>query len=134
MKRVLLADDNDRYAAALTADLHKRGVDEVIRVFDARTAVEKLREEGDGIDAVVTDISMESQISGLKVLRAARKGHPERVVVCATTGLDSRIGYWFNRFLLGRLYQCDYLIPKRPIKQDGHIFWIPGQRVKQQSR
>ena len=130
IKRVLLADDNDRYAEALTNDLRKRGAEEVIRVFDAATAVLKIREEGDTIDTVVTDISMESQISGLKVLRAARKNRPDRLVVVATTGLDTKLGFLFNRLLLGKLYRCDFLIPKRPIKRDGNIFWIPGRKKR----
>lgn len=128
IKRVLLADDNDRYAEALTHDLRKRGATEIIRVFDAASAVEKLREDGDSIDTVVTDISMETQISGLKVLREAHKGDSKRLVVVATTGLDTKLGFLFNRFFLGTLYKCDFLIPKRPIKQDGRIFWIPGKK------
>jgi len=128
IRRVLLADDNDRYAEALTRDLRKRGAQEVIRVFDAASAVEKLRTEGDTIDTVVTDISMETQVSGLQVLRAARHGHPGRLVVVATTGLDTHLGFLFNRFFLGRLYKCDYLIPKKPIKQDGRVFWVPGRK------
>jgi len=127
LKKVLLADDNDRYAKALTEDLLERGVGEVVRAMNAQEAVEILRNDGDGIDGVVSDISMESQISGLRVLRAARKGGNRRVLAVATTGLDTKIGYFFNYFILGILYRSDYLIPKRPIKRDGIINWI---RVK----
>lgn len=125
VKRVLLADDNDRYAEVLTHDLEKRGVDEVIRAYTADEAVRILEAEGDSIGAVVSDISMETQISGLKVLRAARKGTAPRIVAVATTGLDSTWAYRLNYVILGLLYRADYLIKKRPIKQEGKVVWIP---------
>ncbi len=139
---MLLVDDNDRYATSLTEDLHRRGVTDVVRAVNAKEGVELLRERGDEFDGVVSDISMEHQISGLRVLRVARGLDKQRranedgtgsgrplMVACATTGLDTQIGYWFNKFLLGTLYRCDFLIPKRPIKRDGKVFWIRGAKV-----
>ena len=35
----------------------------------------------------------------------------------------------FNKFLLGTLFRCDFLIPKRPIKRDGKVYWIRGAKV-----
>ncbi len=127
LKKVLLADDNDRYAKALTEHMLEAGVGEVIRAYNAKEAIEYLKAHGDEVDGVVSDISMETQISGLKVLKAARKGS-KRMVTTATTGLDTKIGYIINYFFLGILYRCDFLIPKRPIKQDGIINWIPVKR------
>jgi CheY-like chemotaxis protein len=131
MTRVLLADDNDKYAELLTADLEKRGVKEIVRVYDAEQAVVKLNsDEGNTFDAVVTDISMESQISGLKVLKAARSNGSKRILAVASTGLDTKIGMKFNKWFLGSLYQSDFVIPKKPIKSDGRIFWVPTSRRK----
>ncbi|MCB2212410.1 response regulator [bacterium] len=160
LTRVLLVDDNDRYAKSLTEDLHRRGVEDIVRAVNAKEGVELLRARGDEFDGVVSDISMEHQISGLRVLRVARaldkqrratviartddprqqslRGHQAQdesttlrplMVACATTGLDTPAGYQFNKFLLGTLYRCDFLIPKRPIKRDGKVFWIRGAKV-----
>lgn len=131
MKRVLLADDNDKYAEILIADLEKRGVEEIVRVYDAEQAVVKLTsEEGESYDGVITDISMESQISGLKVLKAARSNGSSRILAVASTGLDTKLGMKFNKWFLGSLYRSDYVIPKKPIKSDGRVFWVPTKRKK----
>ncbi|GBE29155.1 hypothetical protein BMS3Bbin04_00165 [bacterium BMS3Bbin04] len=122
-------DDNDRYADALTDDLKDRGVEEIVRALTAREGVSIIHSHGDDFDGVISDISMESQISGLNVLRVARRHPGKLMVACATTGLDTPVGYWFNKFLLGTLFRCDYLIPKRPIKRDGKVFWIRGANV-----
>jgi CheY-like chemotaxis protein len=136
LRRVLLVDDNDRYAEAITADLIKRGVEEVVRAVNAKEGIELLRLSGEEFDGVVSDISMEHQISGLKVLRVARKIHKGSayhdkplMVACATTGLDTPVGFAINNFLLGKIFRCDYLIPKRPIKRDGKIIWIRGAEI-----
>jgi len=128
LKKVLLADDNDRYAKALTENLEQLGVTEIIRAMNAKEAIEILNKEGDSIDGVVSDISMETQISGLKVLAAARKNGSKRMLAVASTGLDTKIGYFINYFILGLMYRSDYLIPKRPIKQNGIINWIPVKK------
>ncbi|MBS1260750.1 MAG: hypothetical protein MAG453_00066 [Calditrichaeota bacterium] len=130
LRRVLLVDDNDRYAAAISEDLHRRGVVEIVRVASAAEGVRVLGERGDEFDGVVSDISMESQLSGLKVLRHARRGeNGRRMLACATTGLDTWAGYAINRLVLGALYRCDYLIPKRPIKHHGRTVWVRVARV-----
>lgn len=132
LQRVLLVDDNDRYATALTADLIARGVTEIVRAVNAREGIQRLRDEPGAFDGVVSDISMEHQISGLRVLRAARRiSDPDILVACATTGLDSPIAYRINRFILGSLFRCDYLIPKRPIKRDERVIWIRAAQIWQ---
>ncbi len=126
MKRVLIVDDNDRYAEVLTADLESRGAT-VLRAYNAAEGVELLRQKGAELDGVVTDISMETQISGLKVLRMARKIRDfTGTVTCATTGLDTPISFFLNQFFLGKLYRCDFIIPKRPIKKEKKVIWIKG--------
>lgn len=125
-KRVLVVDDNDRYAEAISEDLQSRGVEvaNIVRTVNAEDGVNLLRSDGDTFDLVVSDISMEGQISGLRVLRCAKKDHKHLTLACATTGLDTRVGYAFNYIVLGKLYRCDYLIPKRPIKREGVVKWL----------
>ncbi|APZ42007.1 response regulator [Acidihalobacter ferrooxydans] len=122
-KHVLVVDDNDFYAQRLTADLTARGA----QVQRARTAAEGmalLERHGADFDAVVTDISMETELAGLKVLRKARRCNFRGRVATATTALDSRVGFTVNRFVLGVLHRSDYLIPKKPIDKDGHVLWL----------
>jgi DNA-binding NtrC family response regulator len=121
--RVLLVDDNDRYAEAITRHLQRRGAD-VERARSAEEGIKALRERASSFGCVITDITMESQLSGLRVLRKARRLGFEGLLVTASTGLDNPVGYLFNRFLLGTLYGCDYVIPKRPIKRRGKVAWI----------
>lgn len=127
LTNVLLVDDNDRYAAALTTDMESRGAS-VVRARNASEGVSILRKRASEFDGIVTDISMEGQLSGLRVLRAARPNGFSGALSVASTGLDTRIGYLFNWFALGVLFRCDFLIPKRPIKKEGEIFWLPVWR------
>jgi len=128
MLRVLLVDDNDSYAEILTNDLKKRGVEEIVRAYSAEEGVDKLNAGGDSIDGVVTDISMESQTSGLKVVKAARSNGSKRIIAVASTGLDTKLGMKFNKWLMGSVYKSDYVIPKKPIKSDGRVFWVPVKK------
>lgn len=126
-------DDNDRYAAAITGDLESRGA-HVVRVKSAREGIRLLEAGSDAFDGLITDITMETQVSGLKVLSTARRLHFEGVTATASTGLDTGIGYLLNRFLLGTVYGCSYLIPKRLIKRRKQIAWIRiGRRSERRS-
>ncbi len=122
-QNVLLVDDNDRYAKTITEDLQKRGA-EVTRARSAAEGIDLLNNILNSFDGIVTDISMESQVSGLKVLKEAKKLKFSGFVAVATTGLDTQVGFIFNRFVLGVIYKSNYLIPKRPIKRDGNVIWI----------
>lgn len=123
LKRVLLVDDNDRYATAITRDLESRGA-EVVRVRSAVEGVALLAGRSMDFDGIVMDITMETQISGLRVLSAAKRMRFAGVTATASTGLDTGIGFLFNRFLLGSIYGCRYLIPKRLIKKRKKVAWI----------
>ncbi|MBD3166295.1 response regulator [bacterium] len=120
---VLIVDDNDRYARAL-GDQMTAGGAAVERALNAADGIKRLQNDAARFDGIITDISMETQISGLRILRRARKLGFKGEIAVATTGLDTPLGYLFNRLFLGVLMRADYLIPKRPIKQRGTIDWI----------
>lgn len=122
-RRVLVVDDNDYYAEQLTADLVSRGA-LCERACSASEGIAMLSQDSDRFDAVITDISMETELAGLKVLRHARRIAFAGQVGTATTALDARWAFTLNRFFLGVVYQADYLIPKRPITQKGEVLWI----------
>jgi len=122
-KRVLVVDDNDYYAEQLMADLVSRGA-VCERAHSASEGIAMLNEDAARFDAVITDISMETELAGLRVLRHVRRIAFAGQVGTATTALDARWAFTLNRFFLGVIYQADYLIPKRPITQKGEVLWI----------
>lgn len=126
-RHVLVVDDNDFYAERLMADLASRGAT-CERAHSAAEGMQRLDTEAHRFDAVVTDISMETELAGLKVLRHARRIGFQGPVACATTALDARWAFTLNRYILGRLYRADYLIPKRPIVRDHQVLWIKVRR------
>ncbi len=127
MKHVLIVDDNNRYAEAISEDLRNRGTEEISRAFNAKEGVEKLLSGKTVFDGIVTDISMEGQLSGLNVIRTAKRIKFPGIITVATTGLDTTSGFVFNRFFLGTIMGSHFLIPKRPIKRDKNIIWIPAR-------
>lgn len=124
---VLVVDDNDFYAAQLTDDLIARGA-RVVRACNAIDGIALLEARGHEFDAVISDIAMETELAGLKVLHKARRCGFRGYLASATTGLDTWWGFALNRLILGGLYGCNFLIPKRPIRTAGHVFWIPARR------
>ncbi|AOV18239.1 hypothetical protein BJI67_15265 [Acidihalobacter aeolianus] len=126
-RHVLVVDDNDFYAERLSADLAARGAT-CERACSAAEGMAMLDAGRERYDAVVTDISMETELAGLKVLRHARRIGFRGQVASATTALDARWAFTLNRFFLGVVYRADYLIPKRPIARDGEVLWIRVSR------
>lgn len=122
-RKALVIDDNDFYANHLTNDLESRGAI-VTRAETAKEGIEILLNEGECYDGLITDISMETELAGLRVLKAARQCRFSGKVATATTGLDYAWSFFLNRFFLGRMYHSDFLIPKRPIDEWGHVLWI----------
>lgn len=120
---VLLVDDNDDYADKIKSFLEARNV-LVQRAHTAKEGIRLLKADPERYDGIITDISMENQVSGLAVLIAARTSAFKGVVTVASTGLDTRFGLLANRILLGHLFGSRYLIPKKPIRQSGTILWL----------
>lgn len=126
-RHVLVVDDNDFYAERLMADLASRGAT-CERAHNAAEGMGLLDADALRYDAVITDISMETELAGLKVLRHARRIGFRGPVACATTALDARWAFMLNRYILGRLYRADFLIPKRPIVLENQVLWIQVRR------
>lgn len=121
--RALIVDDNDFYAERVASWLGARGA-HTERVASAAAAMRLLARQGAKFDLVVTDISMETELAGLKVLRYVRCCGFEGRVATSTTGLDSWWGFGINRIVLGVFYRSDYLIPKKPIADHDRLLWL----------
>lgn len=129
-RHVLIVDDNEFYAAQLTADLVARGA-HVVHRANAADGMAELEARGHEFDAVISDIAMETELAGLNVLHKARRCGFRGHLASATTGLDTWWGFALNRLILGGLYRCNYLIPKRPIRSTGSVYWIPARRRRE---
>ncbi|MGH9426622.1 MAG: response regulator, partial [Terriglobia bacterium] len=91
--RILIVDDDDAFRAALIESLQLRGR-QVRSCKDGQEAIRVLQEEKEPYDVVITDLMMPS-VSGLEVIRAAKKRYAETQVVVITgfasleTAIDS---------------------------------------------
>ncbi len=121
--RFLVADDNDRYARALIDDLASRG-GVAVRVHSAREGIARLAAETGRFDGIITDIDMETQLSGLRLVRYANRQRFPGWLVVTTTGLDNRLAFRWNRWLFKHGMPVDYLIPKRPVRRDHVVLWL----------
>lgn len=77
-RKLLLVDDEASVRAMLQAVLET----ENYKVTTAASAAEaKVKLQGQGFDAVITDMRMETALAGFDVVRAARRSHPGIVVI-----------------------------------------------------
>lgn len=126
-KRVLIIDDNPHYADRIEADILKRSDAEIVKAVSAAGGMAIMDAEHDKFDAIVTDMSMESEYAGMRVLRHARKIGYKGHLCVATTALD----YWYGLFTTGLVFRyyfgADYMIPKRPINHEEKVYWLGGK-------
>lgn len=126
-RNVLIVDDNDFYAAAIQQDLMSRGSEDFTRATSAAQGIALIDEHGQDYDLVVSDISMESEYAGVRVLNHLKKLQLPGDYAVATTALN----YWFGFYPLGAFYkylmQVNYMIPKRPIRQNNAVLWVEGK-------
>ena len=79
---ILLVDDDAEMLKALTYALEKEGY-RVVPKPDAISAIEHIESAKNGIDLVVTDVSMPG-MKGTALLSALRTAHPEVPVILIT--------------------------------------------------
>lgn len=125
MKRLLIVDDNDRYARHIDEYFRAKGVSDVDRVYTANEGIVRVQEKGlDHYDIIVSDITMESQLAGLKLFSyLGKQKYPGNLIV-ASTGFDVKIGLWLSKWWLKK-YGTSYLIPKRPMKESQIFIFHP---------
>ena len=126
-KRVLIIDDNPHYGDRIEADILSRSDAEIVRAESAAEGMAIMDREHDKFDAIVTDMSMESEYAGTRVLRHAKKIGFKGKLCVATTALD----YWYGLYTTGLVfrywYGADYMIPKRPINHEEKVYWLGGR-------
>ena len=111
----LIVDDNDDYTAMLLSHLEPRGY-KFDRARSALEGLKQLQETGPThYSLIVTDITMEGQTAGLRLIRQIRRSGYRGVLMVASTGFNLAVVLHLSRIFLP-LWGVDLLIPKKPLK------------------
>lgn len=122
MKNLLLVDDNGSYANLLSEYFEKHGFS-ITWAKSAKEAIEQYNSaEQSKFCCIVTDITMEGQISGLLMLRKIRSLGFQGQMIVASTGFDVPMGKFFTR-LFFKSTRIDYLIPKKSVLSNQFKFF-----------
>jgi CheY-like chemotaxis protein len=125
MKKLLIVDDNDKYARIFENYFQKIGYSQIDRAVTASSGIDMVNRNGISYyDLIVTDLTMESQLAGLRLIRYLKKNAFPKTVIVASTGFDVSIG-----MLLSRLYfknkNVRFLLPKAPLLKEQFNFIRP---------
>lgn len=111
----LIVDDNDDYTAMILTHLEPLGY-RFERARSAHEGLETLRKSSPNrFNLIVTDITMEGQTAGLKLIRQIRQSGYHGVLMVASTGFNTPIVLHLARIFLA-LWGVDLLLPKEPLK------------------
>ncbi|PKA17966.1 response regulator [Leptospira haakeii] len=124
---VLVVDDNDRYANNLKTYLQENGC-EVLRAIDASQGWDLYLANKQKLKAVITDITMETQTSGLWMIRKIYQDGFPGIKVIATTGFDVSGVMAVSKYFLPWFAGVEYMVPKVPLKK-GEVILLPTSGV-----
>lgn len=122
MKKVLIVDDNDRYANNLKLYFDQKKILSD-RAYDAKQGWEYFSKYNN-YDMIVSDVTMETQTSGLWMMRRIYKSGYKGMMVIASTGFDVWGVMPFSSYFLTWFCGLHWMIPKVPLKQ-GKVEWVP---------
>ncbi|MCB1141698.1 MAG: response regulator [Leptospiraceae bacterium] len=121
MEKILIVDDNDRYAKNLEIYFQNKNIP-TERAFSAGEGYKKY--QSGEFTAIISDITMETQISGLQFVRKVfKEGYPGKIII-ATTGFDAPGVMGLGKFLLPIYAGITWMIPKVPLKR-GEVIFFP---------
>lgn len=123
-KRVLIIDDNPHYADRIEADILTRDDARIVKAICAADGMALMDAEHADFDAIITDMSMETEYAGTRVLRHAGKLGYEGTLCVATTALDFWYGLYTTGLVFRYYYKADYLLPKKPINREEGVLWL----------
>lgn len=118
--KVLIVDDNDRYANHLINFFSQKNI-ETLRAKDAKEGLDFFKQND--FHTIITDITMETQISGLLLAREIYKNEYKGNLVIATTGFDVFGVMLVSKYLLPYYAGIGWMIPKKPLKNGEVIFY-----------
>ncbi|EMY76959.1 response regulator receiver domain protein [Leptospira weilii serovar Ranarum str. ICFT] len=120
-KIVLIVDDNDRYANNLKVWFEQKGF-ETVRAVDAAQGWEIYSKDKNRFHTIVTDITMETQTSGLWMIRKIHKDGYQGNKIIATTGFDFAGVMFFSSWILPWFAGIGWMVPKVPLKEGTALF------------
>ncbi|AOP35459.1 hypothetical protein A0128_17415 [Leptospira tipperaryensis] len=127
-KIVLIVDDNDRYANNLKVWFEKNGF-ETVRAVDAAQGWKIYSQDKNRFHTIVTDITMETQTSGLWMIRRIHKDGYQGNKIIATTGFDFPGVMFLSGSILPSFAGIGWMVPKVPLKE-GKVIFLPTSLKK----
>lgn len=122
MQPLLLVDDNDKYADLLETYFKKHGFSSE-RAVDAAEGYKMWSEKApDYYPLIVTDVTMETQTSGLGMLKKIHKNGYQGTIIIASTGFDVVGAKVLTKIFL-RSTGVHYMIPKTTVIQEAPVFY-----------
>lgn len=111
-----IVDDNDDYTAMLLKHLEPLGF-QFVRARSAAEGLSQLNQaDPNRFALIVTDITMEGQTAGMKLIRQMRKAGFHGILMVASTGFNSSPFLHLCRPFMA-LWGVDLLVPKEPLKK-----------------
>ena len=110
----LIVDDNDKYAQNLKAYLDSIGI-VTERARNAKEGYEMYQSKK--YHTIITDVTMETQTSGLCFARKVYLEGFSGQIIIATTGFDVPGVMFLGKYLLPFFTGVSWMIPKKPLKQ-----------------
>lgn len=124
MKRLLIVDDNDKYAALIEEYFSAHGYN-ADRAYTATEGIEMVKSAGlDHYELIVTDITMEGQLAGVRLISYLHKNKYHGKVIVASTGFDIFPGMLISKLYFGAK-GVDFLIPKTTVLKKDFDFVPP---------
>lgn len=122
MKKILIIDDNDRYADNLKKYFRKFNDVETVRAKTAKEGFELFQK--DSYHTIISDITMETQTSGFTGIRKIFKTGYQGNLIIATTAFDVKGALFFGKYFLPIYANIGWMIPKVPLK-NGEVIFVP---------
>lgn len=118
--KILIVDDNDNYANNLKIFFDKKNI-KTTRAYTAEEGWQIFQKEN--FDIIITDITMETQTSGLFLARKIYKSGFKGKIIIATTGFDVFGVMFISKYILPIFAGVSYMIPKVPLKKGEVLFF-----------
>lgn len=131
MSQILIVDDNDKYANNLISYFSSKEISCDRATFAAEGW--KLYSNHKNYQMIISDVTMETQTSGLWLMRDIHKDGYTGIKVIASTGFDVFGVMTFSKWFLPLFCGLHWMIPKVPLKK-GIVEWVPTRLSNKDSK
>jgi len=131
VSQILIVDDNDKYANNLISYFSSKEISCDRATFAAEGW--KLYSNHKNYQMIISDVTMETQTSGLWLMRDIHKDGYTGIKVIASTGFDVFGVMTFSKWFLPLFCGLHWMIPKVPLKK-GIVEWVPTRLSNKDSK